>query len=58
MRCIGTNVDAAKKLIAESDIPMIMTDDLDDAAQKAVKMAEICAQAEEAHLGVQFTIEK
>jgi len=37
IRLQGTNVDAAKELISASGYRMIMTDDLDDAAQKAVK---------------------
>lgn len=58
IRLKGTNVDAAKKLVAESGIPMVMTDDLDDAATKAVKMAEICDKAIAANLDVQFSISK
>lgn len=39
IRLKGTNVAEAKKLIAESEFKMISTDDLDDAAVKAVKIA-------------------
>ncbi|MEP6602798.1 MAG: ADP-forming succinate--CoA ligase subunit beta [Spartobacteria bacterium] len=39
VRLEGTNVDAAKKLLAESGIAVIAADDLADAAQKAVKAA-------------------
>jgi hypothetical protein len=34
---------------------MVVTDDLDDAASKAVHIANIVKQAEEVALGVQFT---
>lgn len=37
VRLEGTNVDAAKKIIAESGLPIISAQDLDDAAIKAVK---------------------
>ncbi len=40
VRLEGTNVDAGKKLIAESGLPVITADDLGDAAQKAVKAAK------------------
>ena len=36
VRLEGTNVDAAKKIMADSGLPIISADDLDDAAQKAV----------------------
>ena len=40
VRLEGTNVDAGKKLIAESGLAVITADDLADAAQKAVEAAE------------------
>ncbi|MDQ3117768.1 MAG: ADP-forming succinate--CoA ligase subunit beta [Verrucomicrobiota bacterium] len=40
VRLEGTNVEAGKKLIAESGLAVIAADDLADAAQKAVKAAE------------------
>jgi succinyl-CoA synthetase beta subunit len=40
VRLEGTNVDAGKKIIAESGLPVTTADDLADAAQKAVKAAE------------------
>lgn len=40
VRLEGTNVDAGKKIIAESGLPVTAADDLADAAQKAVKAAE------------------
>ncbi len=39
VRLEGTNVDAGKKLIAESGLSVITAEDLGDAAQKAVKAA-------------------
>ena len=39
VRLEGTNVDAGKKMIAESGLSVITADDLGDAAQKAVKAA-------------------
>lgn len=54
VRLKGTNVGEAKKLIEASGIKMIVTDDLDDAANKAVHIAEIVKQAEEVSLGVEF----
>jgi len=38
VRLEGTNVDAAKKILAESDVKIISAGDLDDAARKAVSM--------------------
>ncbi len=40
VRLEGTNVEAGKKLIAESGLSVITADDLDDAAAKAVKAAK------------------
>ena len=54
IRLKGTNVEEAKKLIEASGIKMIVTDDLDDAAKKAVNVADIVKQAEEVALDVQF----
>lgn len=56
IRLKGTNVKEAKELIANCDIKMISTDDLEDAATKAVKIASICTASEEAGLDVSFTI--
>ena len=54
IRLKGTNVEEAKKLIEASGIKMIVTDDLEDAAKKAVNVADIVKQAEEVALDVQF----
>ncbi|MDQ6655697.1 MAG: succinate--CoA ligase subunit beta, partial [Verrucomicrobiota bacterium] len=40
VRLEGTNVDAGKKIIAESGLPVTTADDLGDAAQKAVAAAK------------------
>jgi malate-CoA ligase subunit beta len=37
VRLSGTNVDAGRRIIAESGLPIIMADTLADAAEKAVK---------------------
>lgn len=55
VRLKGTNVEEAVKLIAASGIKMIVTDDLEDAATKAVHIAEIIKQAEGVSLNVEFS---
>jgi succinyl-CoA synthetase beta subunit len=52
----GTNVKEAKALIEGAGYRMIMTDDLEDAAQKAVKIADIVRQANEISVGVTFEL--
>lgn len=54
IRLAGTNVEKARELIANSGFKMIVDDDLDGAAQKAVKIAEIVSQAEQANITVSF----
>ncbi|KDO19131.1 hypothetical protein SPRG_14963 [Saprolegnia parasitica CBS 223.65] len=54
IRLQGTNVEKARQLIENSGFRMIVANDLDDAAQKAVKIADIVAQAEEVHVNVSF----
>ena len=54
IRLQGTNVDEAKKLIEGCGFRMILAEDLEDAASKAVGVAEIAKQADELHLGVKF----
>ena len=56
IRLKGTNVEEAKKLVESSGIKMIVTDDLDDAATKAVHVAEIVKRAEDVHLDVSFAV--
>jgi succinyl-CoA synthetase beta subunit len=55
VRLKGTNVEEAKKLIEASGFKMIVTDDLEDAADKAVHVADIVRQAEEVKLEVSFS---
>ena len=43
VRLAGTNVDLGKKLLEESGLPIVSADDLDDAAQKAVKVTKEAA---------------
>jgi succinyl-CoA synthetase beta subunit len=56
VRLKGTNVEEAKKLIQGCAHKMILTDDLDDAANKAVHVAEICTRADDVGLEVQFNM--
>lgn len=52
----GTNVEQAKALMESSGYRMLMADDLDDAARKAVKIADIVQQAEKISVGVEFQL--
>ena len=52
----GTNVDIATEMIENSGFRMLMAKDLDDAAQKAVRIADIVRQAEEIQVGVSFEL--
>ena len=54
IRLQGTNVEEAKILIESSGHRMIMADDLEDAAEKAVGVAQIASQAEKIQVGVKF----
>lgn len=56
VRLAGTNVNEAKSLIEDSGLRMIATDDLDDAAQKAVRIAEIVKMAESVSVNVSFEL--
>ncbi|KAF0695651.1 Aste57867_13545 [Aphanomyces stellatus] len=56
IRLQGTNVEKARALIENSGFRMIVANDLDDAAQKAVKIADIVSQAEEVHVNVSFEL--
>jgi succinyl-CoA synthetase beta subunit len=55
IRLQGTNVKEAKILIESSGFRMILADDLEDAAEKAVGVAEIVTQAEKIQVGVKFS---
>lgn len=54
VRLRGTKVDEAKKLIADSGLRIYADDDLDTAAQKAVKFSKIVRLAREANVDVKF----
>jgi succinyl-CoA synthetase beta subunit len=54
LRLQGTNVEEAKILIEASGHRMILANDLEDAAEKAVGVAEIVTQAEKISLQVKF----
>ena len=56
VRLQGTNVDIATEMIENSGFRMLMAKDLDDAAQKAVRIADIVRQAEEIQVGVSFEL--
>lgn len=45
LRMKGTNIEEAQKIIADSGFNMVLTEDLEEAAIKAVKMAEILKMA-------------
>ncbi|CAD8054378.1 unnamed protein product [Paramecium sonneborni] len=55
LRMKGTKVDEAKKLIEESGFNMMFTEDLDEAAKKAVRMAATLRLAKEANINVNLT---
>jgi succinyl-CoA synthetase beta subunit len=48
----GTNVEEGKKLIEDCHFHMILADDLEDAATKAVGTAEIAEKAETIHVDI------
>lgn len=48
----GTKIEEAKEIISDSGFNLFITEDLEEAASKAVKMAEILRLAREAKLNV------
>ncbi|KAI8372223.1 hypothetical protein EDC96DRAFT_500323 [Choanephora cucurbitarum] len=54
VRLRGTKVDEAKKLIAESGLRIFAIEDLDTAAQKAVKFSQIVTLARDANIDLKF----
>jgi succinyl-CoA synthetase beta subunit len=54
IRLQGTNVKEAKTMIEDCGFKMILADDLEDAAEKAVGVAEIAKQAQKINVGVNF----
>ncbi|EGG24128.1 succinate-CoA ligase [Cavenderia fasciculata] len=56
VRLQGTNVEYAKKIMEESGLRLIAADDLDEAAEKSVRIADIVTLAEKADLDVSFKL--
>ncbi|KAJ9082464.1 succinate--CoA ligase beta chain [Entomophthora muscae] len=56
VRLQGSEVEAGKKLIADSGLRIITCDDLDEAAQKAVRMSKIVKMANEANVNISFEL--
>lgn len=54
IRLQGTNVEEAKQIIETSPYRLLVADDLDEAAGKAVRIADIVKQAEDIKIGVSF----
>lgn len=46
----------ARQLIEESGLRMVLTDNLEDAAMKAVRIADIVKQAEKVQVDVKFQL--
>nr|XP_060612613.1 succinate--CoA ligase [ADP-forming] subunit beta, mitochondrial-like [Anolis sagrei ordinatus]XP_060639469.1 succinate--CoA ligase [ADP-forming] subunit beta, mitochondrial-like [Anolis sagrei ordinatus] len=57
VRLQGTQVESAKALIAKSGLKILPCDDLDQAAQMAVKLSQIMTLARQAHLEVKFKLQ-
>ncbi|KAL4464676.1 hypothetical protein ABPG74_011237 [Tetrahymena malaccensis] len=55
LRLKGTNVDEAKQIIQDSGFNMLVTEDLSEAAEKAVKMAAILRMARDARINILLT---
>jgi len=56
IRLQGTNAEQGQRIIDASGLRLIGTDDLDEAAEQAVKIAQIMDSAAAAHLNVKFEI--
>jgi len=56
VRLQGTRVEEAKQLLESSGLRVIAADDLDDAAEKAVRVAKIVTMAKQASLHVSFEL--
>ena len=54
IRLQGTNVNEARTLIEGCGFKMILADDLEDAAEKLIGVAEISVQVEQIQVGVKF----
>jgi len=56
VRLQGTNMNEAKKVLSDSGLRILTADDLDEAAQKCVKAAQIINIAEDAKLNIKFEL--
>jgi len=56
VRLQGTRVKEAKDVIENSGLRIVMADDLDLAAERAVKMAQILDLARQVHVDVSFEL--
>ena len=56
VRLEGTNVQEAKNLLSDSGLNILAADDLDEAAQRVVRISEIVEMAKKAHINVEFQI--
>jgi len=56
VRLQGTNMTEAKGIISDSGLRILTADDLDDAASKSVKAAQIIQLAETANLTIKFEL--
>jgi len=56
VRLQGTNMAEAKRVLSDSGLRILTADDLDDAASKSVKAAQIIHLAETANLNIKFEL--
>jgi len=56
IRLHGTNVEKGKAIIEQSGLRLITTDNLEEAAEQVVRIAQIMEVAENAHLKVSFQL--
>ena len=56
VRLQGTRVNEAKELIAKSGLRIVSTDDLDEAASRAVQLSKIVEMAKKAKINVSFEL--
>lgn len=56
VRLQGTNVKTAKQLMSESGLRLLSADDLEEAAQKAVRVSQIMDLADSGHINVSFEL--
>jgi len=56
VRLQGTNVNAAKQIMADSGLRILAADDLEEAAKKSVRVAQIMELAEQSQINVSFEL--